>query len=125
MSTTARPAWATETESSEFDGPGACSTVLIAVGDGVLSGLSTYSPVDQRAQATCASIEVSQSAFEDGRVWPAVCDVGNWEDCDARTCRDLAAALLKAAQILDSACPARESYDEIAWESFTEDHRDD
>jgi len=122
MNTMTRPAWATTTESIEFDGLGATHTVLIAVGDGVrhlsdaqlkagfsttpgnpVSGSSHHSPLRRAGQATYACIEVNQSTFVDGRMWPMGCDVGTWDDCDAQTCRDLAAALLKAAQVLEAA----------------------
>jgi len=121
VATMLRPAWATATESNDSDGLGGYHTALITVGDGTrhlsdaqlaagysatpwenpVQGLPHHEPLTHAGQAAYACIEINQSTFEDGRVWPMGCDVGNWEDCDAQTCRDLAAALLKAAQILD------------------------
>ena len=121
MSTATRPAWATATESTEFDGRGGYHTALIQVGDGVrhlsdaqlaaryeaipgenpVLGSSHHEPHTRGATYEC--IEINQSTFEDGRVWPMGCDVGTWEDCDAQTCRDLAAALLEAAKIIEAA----------------------
>ena len=121
MTTVTRPAWATVTENTEFDGLGGYHTALITVGDGTrhlsdaqLAAGFTATPGTNPVQGslhhelhtrgeTYECIEINQSTFEDGRVWPMGCDVGNWEDCDAQTCRDLAAALLEAARIIEAA----------------------
>ena len=87
MSTT-RPAWATETSEPNELGEGAMHATTITVGKG--------------------SILVDQLINPDGSlepvfVYPDSGKVISGDDWDAQDCRDLAAALLKAAEIIDNA----------------------
>jgi hypothetical protein len=82
MSTT-RPAWATETSEPNELGEGAMHATTITVGKG--------------------SILVDQLINPDGSLGPVFASPDNWVDWDAQDCRDMAAALLKAAEIIDNA----------------------
>ena len=84
MSTLTRPAWATRTyEPVPEDGALGMHSATIAAGNG--------------------SIELNQVIKLDGSLGPLLCDPDNWTDCDAQDCRDLAAALLEAARIIEGA----------------------
>ena len=84
MSTMTRPAWATSTrEPSPETGTLGMHSATIKVGSG--------------------SIELDQVIELDGSLGPVLCDPDDWSDCDAQDCRDIAAALLEAAEIIDNA----------------------
>lgn len=84
MTTMTRPGWATETrEPRPEDGDLGMHSARIAVCNGYIS--------------------LNQVIEMDGTLGPLLCDPDDWTDCDPQDCRDLAAALLKAAAIIEAA----------------------
>jgi len=84
MTTTTRPAWATETQEPVPEtGTLGMHSATIKVCNGF--------------------IELNQVIDLDGSLGPVLCDPDDWSDCDAQDCRDLAAALVEAARIIEAA----------------------
>jgi len=85
MSTMTRPTWATETlEPVPETGSYGMHSATIKV-------------------TNVGSIDLNQVINLDGTLDPVLCDPDDWTDCDAQACRDLAAALLKAAELIEAA----------------------
>ena len=82
------PGWATTTREPK-DGDFGMHSATIAVRNG--------------AHQVIGTIELNQIVCPDGSLEPLLCDPDDWTDLDAQGCRDLAAALLKAAQVIDNA----------------------
>jgi len=89
--TSARPSWATETSEPNELGEGAMHTAKVTVAD--------------------ITVEITQVIGEpDLSTWSGtwgvatpIVDLNGITEVDAQGCRDLAAALLKAAEIIDNA----------------------
>ncbi|MHB8274730.1 MAG: hypothetical protein ACYDC9_08210 [Dermatophilaceae bacterium] len=79
-----RPSWATSTvEPVPETGTLGMHSATVTVGD--------------------VSFDIDQVIGMDGSLGPVLADPDGWTDCDAQGCRDLAAALLEAARIIEEA----------------------